>query len=142
LQDIWSVCKALSPFGLALWVLPSESWEWNEVDEIFSLVDFYYLWIISVQSIQFVREKVCVTVWSEITWLTVDSECAKQPYSLSAGTWLTNRLCVTTSLSLWAPMSVHLRVCYSLLTAPLDGCLYLYLWVCSRWADIVSGRAP
>jgi len=36
---IWSACKALCPFFKLLEVL--EVWEWNEVDNIFGLVDFY-----------------------------------------------------------------------------------------------------
>ncbi len=45
-----------------------ESWKWNEVDKIFSLVDFYYLWIISVQSIQCFRDRVCYySIWIYMT---------------------------------------------------------------------------
>jgi len=102
---IWSVCKASCPFGQAAWGT-SELWEWNEVDEIFSLVDFYYHKIIGVQSIQCFRERVCY----HLIWMFM-IDCLKwRLTSWSVLKQLTNRLCVTTSLILWAHLSECLRV--------------------------------
>ncbi len=74
-HNLWSVCKASGPLGQAR-VSAIESWEWNEVDKMFSLMDFnYYLLIMSSINTMFQRKS--ILLFNLSTWSTVYSELAR-----------------------------------------------------------------
>jgi len=107
---------------------------------MFSLMDFYYsLIMISINTN--VSEREYDTIQSD-NMIDRQYRVCKQLSLRSAGTRLSNRLCVTTSLSPWACMSVQSKALALYRCHHEYGCLYLNLWVCSRWTYIDCARAP
>jgi len=113
----------------SLWAKPnatSELRKWNEVDEWFSLMDFYYLLIIcsintNVSEIEFILFN--LITWSTIyrEWDVLTAWVWEETYNKYVCTawvyldyWLSSCMCVkdcvTTSLSLWACMSAQKSV--------------------------------